>query len=53
MHPIRILFVVFTLAAMSGVTYAAYYGRGGESSDLDRSVRIGSGGVGALAGRVK
>ena len=49
---IRVLFLVLSLSAIAAATYTGYYGQGGESSDLDKSIRMGSGGLG-VAGRVK
>ena len=49
---IRIAFVVLALTATAGTVYVSWQGMGGESLDLDRSVRSGSGGIG-VAGRVK
>ncbi|MBS0126601.1 hypothetical protein [Thetidibacter halocola] len=49
---LRVAFIVLALAAIGGAAYTGYYGRGGESSDLDKSIRAGSGGA-VLTGRVK
>lgn len=50
----RAAFLVFTVLAVAGTSYVSYYGAGGESRDLDKSVRTGSGGrVIGLAGSVK
>ena len=51
---VRVVFLIMTAAAITGAGYAGYYGIGGASSDLDRSVRSGSGGIGVVGGgRVK
>lgn len=49
---IRVFFVVLSLAAIGGATYTGYYGQGGESTDLDKSIRTGSG-IGVVNARVK
>ena len=49
---LRAAFVILSLAAIGGATYAGWHGHGGESTDLDKSIRAGSGGS-ALSGRVK
>lgn len=48
----RLLFVLLSAAAISGTTYVAYLGHGGESRDLDRSIRAVSAGRG-LNGSIK
>ena len=53
MNLFRTVFVVISLAAIAGTTYAAWYGYGGESTDVSKSIRQGSHGGGAIAGRVK
>ncbi len=52
MSVIRAVFLILTTSAIGGTSYVAYHGAGGESFDLDRSVRTGSGGV-FVGGRVK
>ncbi|WGW04655.1 hypothetical protein [Tropicibacter oceani] len=50
----RVAFIVLSTAAIGGTSYVSYYGAGGESTDLDQSVRVASGGrVGGVVGRVK
>ena len=49
---IRAVFILFAAASIAGASYVGFYGIGGESADLDRSVRAGSGGNGVI-GRVK
>lgn len=50
----RFTFAAFAIAAVSGTAYISYHGAGGESSDLDKSVRSASAGrVIGVAGRVK
>jgi len=44
MTAFRIVFVVGALLTTAGAGYLSYRGIGGESTDLDRSVRLGSGG---------
>lgn len=41
---VRIIFLVTAAGATLGAGYLGYKGIGGESSDLDRSIRVGSGG---------
>lgn len=54
MNLFRMAFLTFTTLAVAGTSYVSYYGAGGESSDLDQSVRRGSGGnVIGVVGRVK
>lgn len=50
---IRVAFVILTVAAIAGAGYGGYHGLGGGSTDLDRSVRSGSAGIGVGGGRVK
>lgn len=50
---IRTVFLILTVSAIAGATYGGYYGIGGASSDLDKSVRTGSAGIGVGGGRVK
>ncbi|MCC1493232.1 hypothetical protein [Cognatishimia sp. F0-27] len=52
MSIIRVLFLVLASTAVAGTAYVGWYGQGGESFDLDRSVRTGSGGA-FVGGRVK
>lgn len=54
MNIFRAAFLILATSAIVGTTYVGYYGAGGESSDLDQSVRTASGGraIGVL-GRVK
>jgi hypothetical protein len=49
---IRAAFVILSLAVIGGAAYTGWYGQGGESLDLDKSIRTGSGGVVGI-GRVK
>ena len=50
----RAVFVILVISAVAGTAYVSYYGAGGESFDLDRSVRSASGGrVIGVGGRVK
>lgn len=49
----RTVFIVLTIAAIGGTGYASYYGMGRQSTDLDRSIRTGSGGNFIGTGRVK
>jgi hypothetical protein len=44
--PFRIIFLLISTAAVGATGYVTYYGYGGESSGLDKSVRVGSGGGG-------
>jgi hypothetical protein len=44
MSAFRIVFLVGSLLTTAGAGYLSYSGVGGESTDLDRSVRLGSGG---------
>ncbi|MCG7625843.1 hypothetical protein [Epibacterium sp. Ofav1-8] len=54
MTPIRLIALLFVATAVSASAYVGYWGYGGESRDLDRSVRIGSFGGGYSAySRVK
>lgn len=53
MNPIRLAFIILTVAVVAGAGYAGFYGQGGESVDLDKSVRTGSGGYIGVGGRVK
>ncbi|EBA18153.1 spermidine synthase [Roseobacter sp. SK209-2-6] len=48
----RLVFLLLSALAITGTTYAAYLGHGGESRDLDRSIRAVSAGRG-LNGSVK
>lgn len=41
---VRIVFLVAASCATLGAGYLGYKGIGGESTDLDRSIRVGSGG---------
>lgn len=52
MTPFRIIFVLLSCAAIMGAAYVANQGYGGASTDLDASVRTGSGG-GYNGGRIK
>ena len=49
---IRAVFVLLSVSAIAGAAYTGYYGMGGESLDLDKSIRASSGGS-AIIGRVK
>ena len=49
----RTVFIVLTIAAIAGTGYVSYYGMGRESTDLERSIRAGSGGNFVGGGRVK
>lgn len=49
---VRAVFIILAASAISAAAYVGYHGSGGESFDLDRSVRTGSGGV-FIGGRVK
>ncbi|MCW1933752.1 hypothetical protein [Pararhodobacter zhoushanensis] len=40
----RVLFVVLSVLSFGGAGYLGYRGIGGVSADLDRSIRVGSGG---------
>jgi len=54
MNVFRIVAITVSLAAIAATTYVSYHGIGRESRDLDRSVRLGSGGGGySQTGRVK
>lgn len=54
MNLFRIAFLVLSLSAIAGTGYVSYHGWGRASSDLDASVRLGSGGVGGIGNsRVK
>lgn len=44
MSAFRIVFLVGALLTTAGASYLAYRGVGGESNNVDRSVRLGSGG---------
>ncbi|MDA7425947.1 hypothetical protein [Thalassococcus lentus] len=50
---VRIVFIVFATTAIAATAYVGYHGAGGESFDLDRSVRAGSGGTFVGGGRIK
>lgn len=52
MAPFRIVFLVGVLAILGGASYLSYSGVWGESRDVAKSVRVGSGG-GATNVRVK
>ncbi len=45
----RVIFVTLSLMAIGAAGYASYRGIGGESADLDRSVRLGSSGGGYIS----
>ncbi|WP_377193888.1 hypothetical protein [Ruegeria meonggei] len=50
----RIAFILISTVAVAATGYVSYHGYGGESRDLDRSVRVGSDGGGYYrANRVK
>ncbi|MCZ4268434.1 hypothetical protein HGE68_02880 [Rhodobacteraceae bacterium R_SAG6] len=54
MNLFRIVFLSLSFVAICVASYASYKGYGGESRDLDRSIRLGSGGGGYLnSNRVK
>ncbi|WP_170400939.1 hypothetical protein [Ruegeria arenilitoris] len=46
MTAFRIIFLLISAAAVGATGYVTYNGYGGESRDLDRSVRVGSDGGG-------
>lgn len=48
----RLIFLLLSASAIAGTSYVAYQGYGGESRDLDRSIRAVSAGRG-LNGSVK
>ena len=52
MAPFRIAFIIGALALIGGAFYLSYNGVWQESTDLDRSVRIGGVG-GNSSGRIK
>jgi hypothetical protein len=49
---VRAVFLILAASAIAAAAYVGYHGAGGESFDLDRSVRTGSGGA-FIGGRVK
>ncbi|WP_037309723.1 hypothetical protein [Ruegeria halocynthiae] len=54
MNLFRIVFLILSTTAVAATGYVAWQGYGGESRDLDTSVRVGSGGGGYYrANRVK
>ncbi|KIC20289.1 hypothetical protein [Leisingera sp. ANG-Vp] len=44
MNLFRIIFLVMSGVSIAGATYVSYHGYGGESRDLDTSIRAASGG---------
>ena len=52
MNLFRAMFLVLGIAALGGVAYVGYYGLFRASSDLNTSIRVGSGGPGVI-GRIK
>lgn len=40
----RVIMIVASTVTIGGASYLSYNGIGRESSDLDRSIRVGSGG---------
>ncbi len=40
----RLIMIVASALTIGGASYLSYNGIGSESSDLDRSIRVGSGG---------
>lgn len=52
MNLFRLVFLVLATGAIAGTSYVAYQGHGGESRDLDRSIRAVSAGRG-LNGSIK
>jgi hypothetical protein len=52
MNLFRVVFLVMSGLSITGVTYISYQGYGGESRDLDTSIRAASGGRYAI-GNVK
>ncbi len=52
MAPFRIVFIIGVLAVFGGASYLSYSGVWGESRDVAKSVRVGSGGS-AINRRVK
>lgn len=44
MNPARVIIVLSAIATLSGAWYLSANGVWGESTDLDRSIRTGSGG---------
>ena len=50
---VRIVFITIAAFAVAATAYVGYHGAGGESFDLDRSVRTGSGGAIIGGGRIK
>ncbi|MBP0484135.1 hypothetical protein [Sagittula salina] len=49
----RVIFLTLSGLAIGGTTYAAWYGYGGTSTDVSKSIREGSNGRSAIAGRIK
>jgi|TARA_R110002049_G_scaffold30897_3_gene105537 hypothetical protein len=50
----RIAFLVISIGAIAGTGYVSYHGWGRASTDLDASIRLGSGGIGGIGNsRVK
>lgn len=44
MNLFRVVFLVMSGLSIAGATYVSFHGYGGESSDLDTSIRAASGG---------
>lgn len=44
MNLFRIIFLTMSAVSIAGATYVSYQGYGGESRDLDTSIRAASGG---------
>ena len=49
----RIVFLTLGLSAIGATGYVAWYGYGGTSTDVSKSIRQGSNGAGSIAGRIK
>lgn len=44
MNLFRLIFLLMSAVSIGGTAYVSYQGYGGESRDLDRSIRAASGG---------
>ncbi|OWU86107.1 spermidine synthase [Oceanicola sp. 22II-s10i] len=53
MNLFRVVFLIAALGTVAGAGYLSYFGVWRDSTDLDRSVRLGSPGGGGINGRVK
>ncbi|HPD91625.1 MAG: hypothetical protein H6900_13505 [Rhodobacter sp.] len=53
MTPIRMVFLTAALIVTVGTGYLGYRGIGGASTDLDRSIRVGSAGNALASSHVK